>query len=196
LNNLAAGTYSVTATDANGCVASVSGLTVTEPTAVNSSVTVTDASAFGATNGAVNISVGGGTGAYTYLWSNGATTQDLSGVAAGTYSVTITDANGCTDTETATVDQPSTVGATNANINISVFPNPAESVATLNVSLVNSTDVTIEISNVTGQVIRTINDASVINNQYTLNTSEWAAGVYFVRVTAGKDTATYKLTKK
>jgi len=196
LNNLAAGTYSVTATDANGCVASVSGLTVTEPTAVNSSVTVTDASAFGATNGAVNISVGGGTGAYTYLWSNGATTQDLSGVAAGTYSVTITDANGCTDTETATVDQPSTVGATNANINISVFPNPAETVATLNVSLVNSTDVTIEISNVTGQVIRTINDASVINNQYTLNTSEWAAGVYFVRVTAGKDTATYKLTKK
>jgi hypothetical protein len=45
-------------------------------------------------------------------------------------------------------------------------------------------------------VIRTINDATVVNNQYTLNTTEWASGVYFVRVTAGKDTATYKLTKK
>jgi hypothetical protein len=109
--------------------------------------------------------------------------------------VTVTDGNGCTDIHVATVSQPSTVGVTNGNINIPVFPNPTESVATLSVALVNSSDVTIEISNVSGQVIRTINDATVLNNQYTLNTTEWASGVYFVRVTAGKDTATYKLTK-
>jgi trimeric autotransporter adhesin len=195
-NGLAAGTYSVTATDANGCVADVAGLTVTEPSALNVGITVTDASAFGVADGSVNIAVGGGTGTYTYLWSNGATTEDLTGVVAGTYTVTVTDANGCSDTEVGTVDQPSTVGATNANINISVFPNPADASATLSINLVNSSDVIIEITNVTGQLISVINDAAVLNNNYTLNTSEWAAGVYFVRVTAGNDTATYRVTKK
>lgn len=195
-SNLATGTYTVTATDANGCVANASAITITEPTAINSSTTVTDCSAFGATDGDVALAAGGGTGAYTYLWSNGATTANLANVAAGTYSVTITDANGCTDVATAIVDQPSSVGVTNANINISVFPNPAEASAILTISLVNSSDVNIQITNVTGQVIRTISDASVINNQYTLNTSEWAAGVYFVRVAAGNDVATYRLTKK
>jgi trimeric autotransporter adhesin len=196
LNALAAGTYTVTATDANGCVAAATAVTVTEPTALNVGVTATAASAFGATDGAVNISVGGGTTPYSFAWSNGTTTQDLNGVAAGTYTVTVTDGNGCTDIHVATVSQPSTLGVTNGNISIAVFPNPTESVATLSVALVNSSDVTIEISNVSGQVIRTINDATVLNNQYTLNTTEWASGVYFVRVTAGKDTATYKLTKK
>ncbi len=195
-SGLVAGNYTVTATDANGCVAAATAVTVTEPSAINTSATVTNASAFGATNGAVNISVGGGTGAYTFLWSNGATTEDLSGVAAGTYTVTVSDANGCTDTQTETISQPTTVGVSNGNINISVFPNPADATATLTISLVNSSEVTIQITNVTGQVIRTINDANVLNNQYTLNTTEWAAGVYFVRVTAGNDTATYRLTRK
>ena len=49
-------------------------------------------------DGAINISVAGGTPGYTYLWSNSATTQDLTGVAAGGYSCVITDANGCTST--------------------------------------------------------------------------------------------------
>ncbi len=196
VNGLTAGQYSVTATDANGCVASVSALTVTEPTALNVGVTATDASAFGSTDGAVNVEVGGGTGAYSYTWSNGATTEDLNGVAAGTYTVTVTDGNGCTDTASGIVDQPSTIGVSNSSININVFPNPADKVATLTITLANSSDVTIEVTNVTGQVLRTINDANVLDNQYTLNTSEWAAGVYFVRVVAGNDTATYRLTKK
>jgi len=60
----------------------------------------------GGTDGAIDATVTGGTAPYTYLWSQGHTTQDLSGVASGSYSLTVTDANGCTATATDTVTEP------------------------------------------------------------------------------------------
>ncbi|GAB3491443.1 hypothetical protein GCM10027341_04400 [Spirosoma knui] len=63
----------------------------------------TNASSSAAADGAVTLSVSGGRSPYTYRWSNGATTQNLTGVTTGTYSVTVTDFNGCTTTASATV---------------------------------------------------------------------------------------------
>lgn len=68
-------------------------------------LTVTDAQCFGSSDGGVNISVSGGTPGYTYLWSNGAMTEDLSGVPAGQYTVTVTDNAGNTITATAQVGE-------------------------------------------------------------------------------------------
>lgn len=107
INGLAAGTYSVMVTDANGCTANAS-YTVTEPTQLVATTTGTNNLCFGGTSGTVDLTVNGGTPAYTYLWSNGATTEDLGGLAAGTYSVTVTDANGCTANASYTVTQPAT----------------------------------------------------------------------------------------
>ncbi|TNE60996.1 MAG: T9SS type A sorting domain-containing protein [Bacteroidetes bacterium] len=104
LSNVAAGTYTVTVTDDNNCTSSEAAM-VTEPTAITTNTVVTNAGCAGATDGSIELTVDGGTPGYTYQWSNGATTQNLVNVAAGDYTVTITDSNSCTQTTAATVGQ-------------------------------------------------------------------------------------------
>lgn len=115
ITGLTAGTYSVTVTDAANCSASGT-QRITEPSLINLGFSVTNESFPGANNGAVDLSVTGGTPAYSYLWSNGATTEDISGLAAGTYTVTVSDANNCTETGSATVH------ATQCDVVIDQYP--------------------------------------------------------------------------
>jgi gliding motility-associated-like protein len=98
---LSAGTYTVTATDANGCTATTTA-TITQPTALTLTTT-TIQSTCGKSNGSASATAGGGTPAYNYTWSTGQTGSNATGLSAGTYTVTTTDANGCTLTTTAVV---------------------------------------------------------------------------------------------
>lgn len=115
------GTYtlqSVTGSPPANCVGTVSGsVTITE-TNVFLNAGVTNATC-GQNNGAINLIFGGGTAPYTFLWSNGQTIEDLSNVLPGTYTVTVTDANGCTESLVIPVDNNqvnfTVSGATQAN---------------------------------------------------------------------------------
>lgn len=118
---LPAGTYSVTITDANGCK-TVSGIVINEPVspiAINSNVT--DMSCNGNSDGSIDITVSGGTGPYTYSWSNGAMTEDLSSLSAGSYTITVTDANGCSENSNITVTEPAILSLSETHSDASCF---------------------------------------------------------------------------
>jgi hypothetical protein len=109
ISGLAPGTYIATITDAKGCVKTAS-VTLTQPTIITLTDTHLNIGCFGQNTGSINLNVSGGTPGYIYTWSNGATTEDLSNLVAGTYTVTVTDANLCTATANVTIAQPVAVG--------------------------------------------------------------------------------------
>ncbi|MBL0343389.1 MAG: SprB repeat-containing protein [Bacteroidetes bacterium] len=107
LINLQQGSYSVTVTDVLGC-SGIATYTIADHSAsIVASVTAfQNVLCFNGSNGFIDLEVNGGQTPYNYLWSNGMTTQDISSLAAGTYSVTITDINGCTTNISVVVQQP------------------------------------------------------------------------------------------
>jgi hypothetical protein len=106
ISNLTAGTYTASVTDANNCIQTET-VTITEPNAINISTAQIDINCFGNSNGSASANGSGGTGNLTYTWSNGMSGANISNLTAGTYTLTVTDSNNCTATESVTINQPS-----------------------------------------------------------------------------------------
>ncbi len=124
ISNLAPGVYSVTVTDANGCEAMASA-TVAEPLPLSLALMPTDASCPGSNDGSIVVNVSGGTPPYTYTSNIGPFTPPLTNLAPGSYTVTVTDANGCEVSASATVGLQS-----NPSVVIEVLNQPCEGAAT------------------------------------------------------------------
>ncbi len=111
INNVSGGTYSVTVTDANSC-STVQQVVVSEPAALQASYNIEHVKCFGEQNGTITIMVSGGSIPYQFLWNTGSVSQNLYNLLPGTYSITITDDNGCTLSQSYTVNQPSALSLT------------------------------------------------------------------------------------
>jgi hypothetical protein len=113
LNQVGGGRYTVSVTDARGCVRTLS-FTLTEPTRLNVQLqSLTPVSCAGAKNGQISVIASGGTPPYRYAWNNGAGSNSLAkNLAGGSYTVTVFDASGCFKTATYTVNEPQPLTAT------------------------------------------------------------------------------------
>jgi hypothetical protein len=98
--NLVAGTYTVIVTDNNGDIVTAEAIVAATTVTITTGTPTTTNSACGASTGSASVNPSNGTAPYTYAWSNGSTFQTNNNIAAGLYSVTITDANGCTGSVT------------------------------------------------------------------------------------------------
>ena len=125
-SNLAAGIYTITITDANGCT-STRGATITQPNLAVSSLvsSQTNITCFGGTNGAFTITASGGVSPYLFNRGTGnQTNANFTNLSAGTYNVTVTDANGCNTVQNLTLVQPNSgVTATVNPTNVTCFGN-------------------------------------------------------------------------
>lgn len=113
--NLCSGAYTVTVTDSKGCVSQTT-TTVVAPSAIALNSTSTDATC-GASDGTATVNATGGTGAFSYAWSpSGGSSSSASGLTAGVYSVTVTDANGCSDQTSVTVNNSGSLSTTTTSL--------------------------------------------------------------------------------
>ncbi|MFN5459536.1 MAG: gliding motility-associated C-terminal domain-containing protein [Bacteroidota bacterium] len=121
--------YTVTGTDANGC-SSTAQATVTVSSTLNASVTTSQISCFGGSNGSATINVNGGSGGYTFVWSSVGSGSSANNLPQNNYTVTVTDASGCQSVLQFAITEPSQLTATLSPIDISCV-NPFGSISTL-----------------------------------------------------------------
>ncbi len=174
---LCEGANSVTVTDNIGNTKVVS-VTLTGPAALSVSASSTNASSATATDGTASATGTGGVSPYTYMWNNGAVTQNISSLLTGNYSVTITDANGCTATNSVLVGF--TVGLNSNNskgsCQLIAFPNPTSE--KIYFSGLKLNDV-IKIFDARGNILGnfSLNPATP-----SVNVSNFIGGIYFYQV--------------
>ncbi|MFM9053141.1 MAG: hypothetical protein ACKOKF_12655, partial [Bacteroidota bacterium] len=124
ITGLTAGSYSVTVTSQIGCT-TVRSYTITQPATLALATSKTNAICYGASNGSASVSAIGGIFPYAYLWNTGATTASITNRPAGSYTVQVTDANGCSATASVVIGQPPAIIITSfspiaANVGASV----------------------------------------------------------------------------
>lgn len=120
-NNVPAGIYTGTVTDANGCAVTISD-TITEPAAQSLTLTATNASCNGYADGAATANFVNATGTVTYNWNPGGIQPGArTGLTAGTYTVTATDANTCTVSGSVAINEPPAIQVQEAHTNVSCF---------------------------------------------------------------------------
>ncbi|MBI3134524.1 MAG: T9SS type A sorting domain-containing protein [Bacteroidetes bacterium] len=172
------GSYSIVINDGALCNETVN-VTVNSPSPMGGGTALTH-EYFG-NDGAVNLSVSGGTAPYSFSWTGpggfAATTEDISGLAGGVYEVTITDANGC-EFVISNITIMSFVGVNEQTLEYSIYPNPAQKEFTL--VLPGSETVTIQLHNALGNIVLTQTAAKTT----TIGVSGLAKGLYLYTITS------------
>jgi hypothetical protein len=174
LSNLNPGTYELSVRDGNGCFTDFT-YTISEPSAIALFATATSADI--SNNGTIDLSISGGTPAYSIQWNNNETTEDLTNLAPGLYTVTVTDANGCQAATAGEVifENTNTVSELENN-DWTIFPNPSNNDATIKWN-----------NNKVDEIFITDSNGKMISKKSVLDLNEFQvenleSGIYFVNL--------------
>lgn len=195
ISGLAPGIYTVTVTD--GCFSKTLSVTVSDPGSVSvNTVSVTDVSVFGGDDGAIDITVTGGTLPYTFSWDNGETTEDIDTLSAGTYVVTVTDSNNCSSSLSVDIGQPSGI----SEIDVRSFsivqnnPNPFTDKTEITFTTAKQGVVQFKVYNVLGKLVYSENiNAKVGSNAIEFFTNDLPAGIYLYGLSDDKQRVVRKM---
>lgn len=158
IHNLATGNYAITVSDSMNCTASAE-FVIDAPPAISIPLTTTSVSCFGENNGTANAIPSGGLGNFTFLWSNGDTTHNATSLTAGVYQVTVSDENGCTATNSVSIQQPGQIQITTTSTNGSASVSTISGGAAPYYYLWSTGDTTSSISGLsTGSYVVTVTD--------------------------------------
>jgi len=183
---LNAGTFSVFVTDSNGCTGSDS-VVISEPPTITIVADSILSPTPGNNDGAIILTVSGGTIPYSFSWSNGYTTQNLFLIGAGTYTIIITDANGCIDSASFIVTEVTGLSQFQVSgFGFQIYPNPTTGHITYEIVLPEKENISIEIWNVFGVNIYTNSLNNVENIKKEVDLSKYASGIYFVKLVVGE----------
>ena len=182
-------TYTVTGTDENGC-SNTATVDVTVSEEITIDYVVTEEVDGG--DGAIDITVAGGTSPYAFDWDNDETgdfddDEDLTGLVAGSYTVVVQDYMGCTGTETILVDGPGAIGD-NMFMSLNAFPNPTENMLNINLD----GDFTYVVRYMDGSIVTT----DIAYNQASVSLEAYATGIYFLTVTKDGTEKILRIVKK
>lgn len=198
---LSAADYTVVVVDNNGCSAEVNS-SITEPAAIV--ITGLEADPIDETpGGSSTYTVTGGTGSFTYSWTNSngseiSTNQQLgpfsSAANSGSYTLTVTDENGCTASQTISITG---VGELGMNIAVTLNPNPNTGNFVLNIQGLAGERLSYQITDTQGRIVTREDLGNATGNRTkVMNLENIADGVYYVQIVAGQATATVKMIKQ
>lgn len=186
ITGLTPGTYFVTVTDSSGCKATGQATVNAFVCTLSASVTKTNETQSGANNGTATVTASGGTSPYSYSWSNGKTTSNITGLSPGTYSVTVTDNKNCKAYDTDTIlAGPSGFAETSSQNHFMLYPVPASNEFMVSVSYAAE----LELKDITG---KTVQRFVVSGNTSVLNISHLPPGIYFYLLKDSKGNLTNK----
>jgi len=184
-DTLTAGSYDFTILDENGCVSEYEFI-ITEPTEILIDLSFTDTPE-GSEEGEVTSNVEGGTPPYQYLWTNGAMTENIEGLGAGTIGLWVIDANECSAYAEVTISVIIGVDEMVGSAAVRYFPNPMSN----ELMITSSQTAVVDLLTLEGKLCL----SATVKGTATMQTSELPAGVYLLRIASSDASKTFRVVK-